>query len=490
MSPRPSVPPTSACADSTTPITIFEPLPGERLVIEPPPPPSHRWPRIPLFWRTFLLLGALLAGSALSGYTVLRVLEFRPAIIDGARQIASAVNLTHTALLYSDAGERIALIKEIGEKEKVRVLLREASDHYEPLAHGRAEQRLAQEIRAHLPAGTVVASRVNGHSGLWISFDIEGDAYWLLMERSRVSHALRRRTWLAWLLLLGSFTIAGAALLTRLLNRPLQHLTEAAARVRAGDYSSKLDERVRTDEVRIVNTNFNRMAEQLSRVEQDRAQMLAGISHDLRTPLARLRLELEMSVPGDEARRNMGEDIEQVDAIINKFLDYARPGAAVLHTMQLAPLVRTCAAPFLVRDDILLRINVNPALHVLCDEVDFSRVLGNLLENARRYGKTPGEAVSHVRIAATAEGSWVTLRVQDHGAGVPEALLSQITRPFFRADSARTAAKGTGLGLAIVARIVENMGGRMQVCNAPSGGLMVIVQLRRASAPKSGSKTT
>ena len=84
-----------------------------------------------------------------------------------------------------------------------------------------------------------------------------------------------------------------------------------------------------TSEIRQVNMGFNRMARELAKVEQDRAVMLAGISHDLRTPLARLRLEAEMSVHDEEAKQNMALDIDQLDAIIDKFMDYARPGDSV-----------------------------------------------------------------------------------------------------------------------------------------------------------------
>ena len=87
-----------------------------------------------------------------------------------------------------------------------------------------------------------------------------------------------------------------------------------------------LDENTLTSEIREVNIGFNRMARELAKVEEDRAVMLAGISHDLRTPLARLRLEAEMSVADEEARGNMALDIDQLDAIIDKFMDYARPG--------------------------------------------------------------------------------------------------------------------------------------------------------------------
>ncbi|MBQ6656787.1 MAG: HAMP domain-containing protein [Ottowia sp.] len=473
--------PAFGATDSNEPLTIVEPLPGE--AGKGARPPAPRGSGIRLFWRTFLLLGALLLGGALGSYQVLSVLEFRPSISEGAQQIASLVNLTRTALLYSDTIGRVSLIKAIDEQERVRILLYEPSDRYELFNTTRLERSLSHELHAKLGEGTIVARSVNGRAGLWVSFDIGGDGYWLLMDSSRAGFTVRARTWLAWLLVLGIFTIAGAALLTYFINQPLQRLSAAFARVRAGNYDAKLSEQVYTVEMRDVSADFNRMVEQLSRLEQDRAQMLAGISHDLRTPLARLRLDVEMSVPDDEAREQMSADIEQVDAIIGKFLDYARPGGVVLHALQLSHLVRTYAAPFMVREDMQIRINVDPTLYIFCDEVEFSRVLANLLENARRYGKAPGEDLARVRIIATASEGWVALRVQDQGQGVPDELLSQIMRPFFRADSARTAAQGTGLGLSIVARSVENMDGHLEVTNAPSGGLMVIVQLRQANPP-------
>ncbi len=114
--------------------------------------------------------------------------------------------------------------------------------------------------------------------------------------------------------------------IARLINRPLRDLSFAASRIREGDLDSRLDENTLTSEIREVNRGFNRMARELAKVEEDRAVMLAGIRHDLRTPLARLRLETEMSVSNDEAKRNMALDIDQLDAIIDKFMDYARPG--------------------------------------------------------------------------------------------------------------------------------------------------------------------
>ena len=441
-----------------------------------------------LFWRTFFMLALLLLGSSVGWYQMFRTLEYEPRVIDNARQIASLVNLSRAALIHSDAIARVSLIKTLAEQEKVRILPREPGDRFDLFNQTELERRMSAEIMARLGPGTVVASRVNDEAGLWVGFQIEGDSYWLLTDRSRVGALLGGSAWLLWLAMLGMVSLIGAALLARFINRPLRQLSIAAARVRGGDYlQGRLDENARSAEIREVNVGFNRMADQLSKIEQDRAEMLAGISHDLRTPLARLRLETEMSVPDAEARDHMVADIEQVDTIIDKFLDYARPDHVTLQVLPLAELADAAAAPFTLRDDMQVQIDIPPELRVMGDDVELSRVLGNLLENARRYGKTPGTGVTRVRIAATVRDQWVTLRVRDHGPGVAPDVLPSLTRPFFRGDSARTAATGAGLGLAIVAKMVQNMGGSLDLSNSPSGGLMAVIRLQQAPEQRGGS---
>ena len=441
-----------------------------------------------LFWRTFFMLALLLLGSSVGWYQMFRTLEYEPRVIDNARQIASLVNLSRAALIHSDAIARVSLIKTLAEQEKVRILPREPGDRFDLFNQTELERRMSAEIMARLGPGTVVASRVNDEAGLWVGFQIEGDSYWLLTDRSRVGALLGGSAWLLWLAMLGMVSLIGAALLARFINRPLRQLSIAAARVRGGDYlQGRLDENARSAEIREVNVGFNRMADQLSKIEQDRAEMLAGISHDLRTPLARLRLETEMSVPDAEARDHMVADIEQVDTIIDKFLDYARPDHVTLQALPLAELADAAAAPFTLRDDMQVQIDIPPELRVMGDDVELSRVLGNLLENARRYGQTPGTGVTRVRIAATVRDQWVTLRVRDHGPGVAPDVLPSLTRPFFRGDSARTAATGAGLGLAIVAKMVQNMGGSLDLSNSPSGGLMAVIRLQQAPEQRGGS---
>jgi two-component system, OmpR family, osmolarity sensor histidine kinase EnvZ len=224
---------------------------------------------------------------------------------------------------------------------------------------------------------------------------------------------------------------------------------------------------------------FNRMARELAKVEHDRAVMLAGISHDLRTPLARLRLEAEMSVGDEEAKANMAHDIDQLDAIIDKFMDYARPGDVKLVPVNLCDLVEKEMGGFRDASQIRIKARVPPDARVLADPTELARVLQNLFENARRYGRTNETGIAEVSVSCARANPWIILTVRDHGPGVDPKKIQQLTTPFFRGDAARTAATGAGLGLAIVEKAVARMGGTLELGNAQDGGLMAHVRLKR-----------
>ena len=433
-----------------------------------------------LFWRTFFLLSLLLVGSILAWLQTLRALEFEPRTLQSAQQIASLVNLSRAALIHADAIARVSLLKTMADQEGVRILPREPGDRFELLAPSALGSRLTDELTQRLGPGTILASSVNGEPGLWIGFTINGDPNWLLMDRSRLSTA-SGKTWLIWLITAGALSLAGAAAIARLINRPLKQLSYAANRVRDGDFAaSQLDEGVVTNEIREVNIGFNRMAQKLAKLEQDRAVMLAGISHDLRTPLARLRLETEMSVNDDVARQHMVADIVQLDATIDKFLDYARPDGVTLTPVNLHAVVSSCVYAVQDHRELTITMNVPEDLNVLADEVELARVISNLLENARRYGKDRETGITTVDIAAKAREKWVLLKLRDHGPGAPPEQLASLTKPFFRGDSARTAAAGAGLGLSIVDKTVQRLGGIFALANSASGGLVAHVQLQRA----------
>jgi two-component system osmolarity sensor histidine kinase EnvZ len=183
----------------------------------------------------------------------------------------------------------------------------------------------------------------------------------------------------------------------------------------------------------------------------------------------------------------MVADIVQLDATIDKFLDYARPDHVTLTPGQPARVVSSCVYAVQDHRELQITMEIPEDLNVLADEVELARVISNLLENARRYGKTPDTGVTHVDIAAKGRENWVLIKVRDHGTGVPPEQLSNLTKPFFRGDSARTAAAGAGLGLSIVDKTVQRMGGIFALANSTSGGLVAHIQLQRApNLPEGG----
>ena len=432
-----------------------------------------------LFWRTFFLIGLLLASGVFAWTQTFRALEFEPRATQAAQQIASLVKLTRAALLSSDGINRIALIKGISNQESLKLAPREPGDKWEPYEVDRISRAIGHELRSQLGPDTLVASSVNGAPGLWIGFSIAKDPYWLQADPTREG-PMAWSTITLWVSIALLATVLGSAAIARLINQPLKELSFAASRIREGEFDSRLDENTLTSEVRQVNIGFNRMARELAKVEQDRAVMLAGISHDLRTPLARLRLEAEMSVHDEEAKHNMALDIDQLDAIIDKFMDYARPGESRLSPVHLSSVVDREMAAFRDTSQIRLTSRVAIDTKVMADDTELGRVLQNLFENSRRYGRSTDTGIARVLVSYARTGPWVILTVRDFGQGADPKKLAQLTTPFFRGDAARTAATGAGLGLAIVDKAVQRMGGTFELVNAPDGGLMAHIRLKKA----------
>ena len=437
--------------------------------------------QLSLFWRTFILLALLIFFSSMAWLQMFRTQEYEPRILRNVHQIATVVNLTKTALIHTDAIARVSLLKTLADEEDVSIQIREPGDQILAFGASGLERQLVTEMVKRLGPETLIASQVNQVDGLWIGFKIERDSYWLQMDPERL-RPLGGSAWLTWLGLTLALSLGGAAMMAGLINRPLKRLSLAASRVREGHFNtSKLDEDAATSEIREVNIGFNRMAERLAKIEQERAVMLAGISHDLRTPLARLRLETELSVADLETRDLMAADIAQLDAIIDKFLDYARPEPTNLGPVFLSGAISRSISPWRHDPRLLIEVHVAEDLQVHAEQVELERVLSNLLENARRYGQSPIDGITRVEIMARLQDGWVLLSVRDQGPGVPEEALQKLTQPFFRGDTARTDATGSGLGLAIVEKSVLRMGGTFALVNNSAGGLMALMKFRQVT---------
>jgi two-component system osmolarity sensor histidine kinase EnvZ len=429
-----------------------------------------------LFWRTFLLLSFLTGMSIASWIGMINVFQRDSQAEQTAELLVSVVTLTKAALTHSSPDLRKELLIELVSNEGIRILTLEPEDKVDPPPANSLMPEIAMRVREKLGKDTRFSRRVNDMPGFWMSFDIDGDKYWLMLERERIA-GLTGVQWLGWAIVVGALSLLGAALISGLVNLPLARLTAAARSIAQGKRPAPLPEKG-SQEIIQANRSFNQMVDDLQQLEKDRAIILAGISHDLRTPLARMQLEVEMANLSQDARDGIQSDIAQMDAIIGQFLDFARPTeAATFVPVDLSDLLEDCAHAAGRLADVRTTTAIEPGIHVPANATDLRRVINNVIENARRYGKTPGADVTEIDIAChvrmTGHGRRAVVEIGDHGVGVPDDQIQLLLRPFTRLDTARGQANGAGLGLAIVERVITRHNAELQVRNRDGGGLVL-----------------
>ncbi|MEJ7806088.1 MAG: histidine kinase dimerization/phospho-acceptor domain-containing protein, partial [Telluria sp.] len=376
-----------------------------------------------LFWRTFLLLGILTAMSMASWIGMISAVQRGPQVQQTAELVISVVTITKTALINSKPELRNELLFELFSNEGIRIATLEDGDIVDPPLDNPLMADIEKIVKDRLGPDTRFSSRVNGSPGFWISFDIDDGKYWLMLERERLE-GLTGVQWFGWASAVGVLSLLGAGIISNLVNQPLARLSVASRAMAQGKRPDRLPEKG-PKEVREANRSFNQMVDDLQRVESDRAVILAGISHDLRTPLARMQLELEMASLTTDAREGLQSDIAQMDAIIGQFLDYAKPTeTATFVPVDLSDLLQDCAREAGRIADVRVTTDIQPGVHVLANATDLRRVFNNVIENARRYGKTAGQDVTEIDICCKIKlgglGQRAVIDMQDHGAGVPD----------------------------------------------------------------------
>ena len=446
-------------------------------------PPDHAEParlaglRSGLFWRTFFLLAFLIAASMAAWVASFRVVERSPRGEQIAAQVTSIVTITRAALLHSAPELRRELLFDLANNQGIRIYPRETEDLTEPMPDNDLMNVIEENVRQRLGWETQFAGYVNEIRGFWVSFRIDDDDYWLMMDRERIERTSGIQ-WVGWATVTLMLSLLGAVFISRVINQPLARLSSAARAVARGLTPVLLPDRGPA-EIREANQSFNQMVQDLNQVESDRAVILAGISHDLRTPIARMLLEVEMAKLPEDSRKGMQSDLAQMEAIIGQFLDYARPAEAGSYSMvDLSGLLRSMSEEAARSPELKIRAVIDPGLTTKGNATDIGRVISNLIENARRYGKIPGGDFTSLDISAVRDGRQVRVEIADQGPGLPEAQIPYLLRPFTRMDSARTHANGAGLGLAIVDRVVQRHQGRLEIKNREAGGLAVRVWLK------------
>ncbi len=416
-----------------------------------------------LFARAFLLIALLIVAALLASLQIYRVYEREPRSRELAQQTVSTVNLTRAALVNADPVLRRQLLIELNETEGLRVYPVTASEKTEPLPDDPPLERVVQKVRDALGEETRFAYARDGEEGFWVSFFIDEDEFWVMLPRERFEPAIGLQ-WLGWLAAVIVLALVGAWFIASNIARPLAALRRAAMRLGRGQPHEPLSERG-AREISTVASAFNRMASNLESMERERAMVLAGISHDLRTPLSRLRLALEMSGADEHATDAMIADIDEIDAIIGQFLDFARGANEAKDQHDIGEVVGELAEHYarIGKDVRFIRHPVKPFRFA---RMAVRRAVANLVDNALRYAGEP------VEIELIARNPEVAIEVRDSGPGIPPQEVERMKRPFTRLDDSRSGHCGSGLGLAIVERTAQAHGGTLELVPRSPHGLI------------------
>jgi two-component system, OmpR family, osmolarity sensor histidine kinase EnvZ len=289
------------------------------------------------------------------------------------------------------------------------------------------------------------------------------------------------------LLVTGLAALLGAFLFQRRLNRPLEQLAASARALGHGLPPASLDVNA-PSEIKTVSHEINNMAANLVKLNEEKTMMLAGVSHDLRTPLAKMRLSIEMlKTSADQSLvQSLEKSTMQMGAIIDQFIDYARTGQEEHPLLcDINALVRETVAQLTDEatiadgvseklDSVHLEIDVDDSQALICivRPLALTRALTNLINNARHYAQAADGCVNLITIAASMTREQLTLAVLDRGPGIAREDAVRLTQPFTRRDAARSDSTRSGLGLAIVDRVAKLHGGELKLEPREGGGLV------------------
>ncbi len=429
------------------------------------------WPRS-LLWRSVLLIALVLVVAHVTWWRIFLVSEREPRAHQVAQTIASVVNLTRAALITAQPDKRFGLLRDLTQREGIQVYLAEPDEKLAALPQNRPSlQIIDAELRKELGADTRFTVSRNGIRGIWVSFRIDEDQYWVLMPRSRLERNEPLR-WIGWGVVVLLLALIGAVLIVARINQPLRELTRAAAQMGQGRIPAPVAE-AGPDEIRTLARAFNQMAADLKRLDDERALLLAGVSHDLRTPLSRIRLGLEMLGRDEDRALKTGleQDVEDIDTAINQFLDFARlaDSEPVTANGDLNAIVRSTVERY-VQSDRAVAMKLDPLPPLPLRPRAVQRLLANLIDNALRHGG------AQVDVATGQADGRAYVDVLDRGPGIPPGEAERMLQPFTRLDAAR-GGSGTGLGLAIVDRIARLHGGSIVLTPREGGGLRARVEL-------------
>jgi two-component system, OmpR family, osmolarity sensor histidine kinase EnvZ len=415
-----------------------------------------------------LLVGIVLVGQLL---TVLLVglLVIRPQAQRLGLVMAHNVSAISATMAAVPEPARAALVARINAGGTIRILPTTSPPPEDRGFPSLVETIFMRAFAREMHDADVVIWQGGATGQLWARVKMGGQPYWVSYDRPK--GWTPNGSLAASVLIAITLALFAGILLQRRISTPLRELADAADAVR----SDMVPPPLATDgssETAAVAKSFNMMAERLAKQERERSFMLAGISHDLRTPLAKIQLGLAM-VPKvePEMAAMFDRQLDRMEELLGQFLDYARGiDGETAQDIVLAKAVEEAAAAL----EIDLRIDGDTSLSADVRPHALQRALVNLMRNALVHGALP------ISVTLAARDGMVGVAVCDQGRGVDEAQLATLSQPFVRGDSARGHAGGSGLGLAIAHHFAVEHGGRLVLANGTPRGFVATLWLPAA----------
>ena len=416
-----------------------------------------------LLTRISLIIALLLITTQLVSLKIFDIYEREPRAEALALEISTIVNFTKASMAASATDKRVQLLNELSTMGNVRIYPAHFFEQIEPIPDDPFLQLVIQKVTQRLPLGTLIAINHFSIEGIWVSFELNSELFWVVIPRTIVDRPFPWH-WIGWGTIIALIALVAAYMTTERINRRLNRLIEAAESVRKDLSPEKLphDNLVEFSD---LNVAFNEMLANLKKASQERKFLLASVSHDIRTPLTRLRIASEMlPEKSDDLKNSMEEDILEINNILNQFLDFARgfedePKIPVnlgkfLNNIQVKHL--RMGQKFILRKKNI-KTDIPKKLFIDLRPLALQRCLDNLINNAFFYAK--GKVV----LIATLEEESFTISVVDDGPGIPDKELERLLKPFERLDEARGNEGGCGLGLSIADRIVKAHDGKLEL---------------------------
>lgn len=424
-----------------------------------------------LLARFILLISALLLVAQITSLKIFDHFERDVRAQALAKEISTVVNFTKASIEAAASSKRLKLLSELSGLGDVSIYPAYYFEPLEPIPEDPFLQLVVKKIAQQLPVGTLITVNHYDIPGIWVSFEIDSDLFWLVMPRTLIDRPFPWH-WIGWGVVIFSLAVVGAYIATKRISMPLSRLSRAAEQIKRGGkvHPLPLDNVVEFSE---VSEAFNEMSDNLSKISEERRFLLASVSHDIRTPLTRLRIASEM-LPNQshEIKDSMEQDIQEINEIINQFLDFARgfedePVAPVNLGKFLKEIQRKHARMgqnFKLKKKNI-RSNIPKKLFIDIRLSAFQRCLDNLINNAFFYSK------GNVEMQATLFEESFSVSIIDDGPGIPEHQKAKLLKPFERVDEARGNIGGSGLGLTIADRIARAHSGKLELINLKKGGL-------------------